>query len=208
MAARELAFFVLRAGFSIGFSMSEPAAKRTCASSSVDLSLEAIISRCVGGFVGPSPSGTASLAIISYSSGRTQSEHLELRKLWDAASAPRIEIVRHRRGEIVLFALELTRTNSMWAADWLIDHMEEKLIYDPDDMDSHLEATLAIFNLPPTDMTFRSDQSLPGPAWLQSFEDDTSESTPKKLAQKVHIKAQQEVYKADRERRLRSMART
>ena len=75
-------------------------------------------------------------------------------------------------------------------------------------MDSHLEATLAIFDLPPTDMTFHSNQSLPGPAWLQSFEDDTSESTPEELAQKVHVKAQLEVYKADRERRLRSMART
>ena len=96
----------------------------------------------------------------------------------------------------------------MWAADWLIDHMEEKLIYNPDDMESHLKATLNIFDLPPTAMTFNSDQSLPGPPWLQSFHDDTSESTPEQLAQKVHVKAQQEVYKADRERRLRSMART
>lgn len=75
-------------------------------------------------------------------------------------------------------------------------------------MSSELKATLAIFDLPPTTMTFYSDQSLPGPPWLQSFHDDTEESTPEQLAQKVHVKAQQEAYKADRERRLRSMART
>ena len=57
-------------------------------------------------------------------------------------------------------------------------------------------------------MIFHSDQSLPGPPWLQSFHDETTQATPDQLAQMVHNKAQQEVYKADRERRLRSMART
>lgn len=109
--------------------MSEPSAKRVCASSSADLSLEAIISRNIGGFIAPSPSGTASLAIRSLFTGRRTSEHLELRKLWDAVSAPRIEIVEHvGEEETVLFALALTPANSAFAAGWLVDHMEETLI--------------------------------------------------------------------------------
>ena len=93
--------------------------------------------------------------------------------------------------------------------------MAEKLTYTVGDggwgqagNDFELKATLAIFDLPPTTMTFNSNQSLPGPVWLQSFHDDTTESSSEELAQKVHIKAQEHEYKEDRERRLRSMART
>ena len=182
-------------------------------SESCDLSLEAVISRMIGGFVGPSPTGTASMAIRAYSSGGVETHHLQLRKMWDAVSAPRIEVVKIRRGkERVLFALALTPPNSAWSASWLVDHFEEKLIYIRGTglagMTMYLEATLSVFELPKTEMTFHSDQSLPGPAWLQRFEDETKAADPDELAQMVHTQAQEQKYKEDRERRLRSMART
>lgn len=190
--------------------MSEPEEKR--ARTSIDLSLGAIIGHHVLGFVGQSPVGTASLAIVSHDSSDRVGVQLELRKECDAVSAPHIKIIKHeRRSSIgkVVQVLALTPANSQWAAGWLVDHMEEKLIYTPRGAEVFdLEATLTIFELPPTTMKFCSDQSLPGPPWLQNFIDDTEGATPEELAQKVHIAAQNHEYQADRQRRLRSMART
>ena len=103
-----------------GFSMSEPAAKRVCAGGSAgtgDLSMSAIISRNIGGFVGAS--GEVSFAIRSLDSGKRLCEHLELRKLWDAVSAPRIEVIRHSGALAeVIQELAFTPANSEWSANW------------------------------------------------------------------------------------------
>ena len=147
------------------------------------LSLEAVVCRLVGGFVGVSGSVSLSFQIRRDPDpwGAAAGEPYlgwELKKIWDVGAAPpRIEIgtVAGADWDLVtalnpnpriiyriVQALRCTPTNSAWAARWIVDYMEKEL-----EEGGSIYATLCVFGLPETHMEL--DKSTEGKLRLRSM---------------------------------------
>jgi hypothetical protein len=153
--------------------MAEPSKKhaRVDGSSGVvadTLSLEAVVCRLMGGFVGIS--GTVSLSIMTSTDAsdddsgdsRASVSGMMIRKVWNVGtSPPRIEIVKFERGfygrpaqpaGVVVQTLGFTPTNSAWAARWIVDFMNQTSFHYEEEPEEPL-VTLRVFDLPKTCIT-------------------------------------------------------
>jgi hypothetical protein len=123
------------------------------------LSLEAVVCRLIGGYVGVS--GTVSLSIVMENEVEDEGTSVfgwMIRKVWNVGTAPpRIEIVKCNKyggdgkpAGVVVQTLGFTPTNSAWAARWIIDYMEDKESSSFPYYTQGPWATLSVFDLPET----------------------------------------------------------
>ena len=145
------------------------------------LSLEAVVCRLVGGFVGASGSVSLSFRIRRDPGAFEPYPGWELKKIWDVGAAPpRIEIITVAGSDWgaavelsalnpnppiiynIVQALRCTPTNSAWAARWIVDYMEKEL-----EEGDGIDATLRVFDLPETHIEL--DKSTEGKQRLRSM---------------------------------------
>lgn len=187
-----------------------PAVKRV--KTSDDMSLESIVGGIIGAYV-----GSSGYADFTVDANEPDCGGWTLRKVWLPGCAPVIEIIKRRFigpsydreiAEDVAQTLQLTPANSAWAADWLVDTMEELLHYKPHgEMYSSIDATLTIFDLPSAAMRYYGMGSMP--VWTGGFQSEVKEAEKSvDVAKMAHTYAQEVAYTTERAQRLRSMART